>query len=400
VSVTEFSIRGGLVIGGDLVDGALVIENGAIARIERGSTDLPQPVIEADIVSPGLLDLQVNGGFGVEVGANPEAFRRLAAALPASGVTGFLPTIVSSPANFYPAVFKAFNAARDAPGARMLGLHVEGPFLSPKRIGAHRREVIENAQPSLIEELLASPDLRIFTLAPELPHAAEWIRRFRKRGVVVSLGHTDATADEFARGVDAGAIMVTHLFNAMSPFNHRAPNVIGSALVDERVTCGLIVDGIHSDPLSVRLAIRAKGVAGICLVTDMMSAAGMPSGQHMLFGKNVVVDETSARLADGTLAGSIITMDAAIRNTVRWGGVTAAQALSMASEVPARLLGLPDLGRLAQGANADIVLLNDRLEVVATYVRGELVYHHAQTQPRNSLSGRSALARRRQHQSG
>jgi N-acetylglucosamine-6-phosphate deacetylase len=374
VRVNPFSIRGRLVIGGELVDGALVVENGVIARIERGSVDLPQPLVEADIVSPGLLDLQVNGGFGVEVGDDPDAFRRMAAQLPATGVTGFLPTIVSSPADFYPAVFAAYDAARNAPGARMLGLHAEGPFLSPRRLGAHRREVVENAPPSLIERLLANPDLRIFTLAPELPNAVEWIRRLREKGVVVSLGHTDATAAEFARGVDAGAAMVTHLFNAMSRFSHRAPNVVGSALVEERVSCGLIVDGIHSDPLSVRLAIRAKGWVGICLVTDMMSAAGMTSGEHRLFGKNVVVDETSARLPDGTLAGSIITMDAAVRNSVRWGGVTAAQALSMASEVPARILGLPDLGRFVQGGPADVALLNDKLEVVATYVRGEPVY--------------------------
>jgi N-acetylglucosamine-6-phosphate deacetylase len=374
--MAAFSIRGRLLIAGELVDGALVIENGRITAIERfpAGAGLPQPVIDAGIVAPGFMDLQVNGGFGVEVAHDPAAFRRLAAKLPATGVTGFLPTIVSSPPEFYLAVYKAFDAARGAPGAQMLGLHIEGPFLSAQRIGAHRREVVESAQPALIEQFLLRGETRLVTLAPELPNALEWIGRFREKGIAVSLGHTNATSTEFTRGVDAGATMATHLYNAMSPFEHRAPNAVGAALVDDRVTCGLIVDGIHSDPLSVRLAIRAKGVERICLVTDMMSAAGMPHGKHMLFGKNVVVDATSARLADGTLAGSIITMDATVRNVARWGGVTVAQALSMATEVPARLIGWSDTGRLAVGLSADIVLLDQVLEVVATYVRGERVY--------------------------
>lgn len=374
--MAAFSIRGKLLLDGELEVGALVIERGRITDIERSprGVQLPEPVIEAALVAPGLIDLQVNGGFGVEVGPDPEAFRRLAAELPSTGVTGFVPTVVSSPPECYPQIHAAFDAARGARGARLQGLHFEGPFLSPQRIGAHRREVIEQAQPALIEEFLRGADLRLVTLAPELPNALDWIGRFRDHGVVVSLGHTNATAEEFTRGVDAGATMATHLYNAMSPFEHRAPNAIGAALVDDRVTCGLIVDGIHSHPLSTRLAIRLKGVERLCLVTDMMSAAGMPHGHHTLFGKKVVVDETSARLEDGTLAGSIITMDETIRNTVRWGGVTAGQALTMATEVPARLLGLRDTGRLAVGSSADLVLMDDALAVMATFVRGEEVY--------------------------
>jgi N-acetylglucosamine-6-phosphate deacetylase len=289
-------------------------------------------------------------------------------------VTGFLATAVSSPAEFYPRLYAAFEAARDAPGARPLGLHVEGPFISPQRIGAHRREVIESADPALIDVLLAGRELRLLTLAPERPGALDWIRRLQKRGVVVSLGHTDATADELIRGIDAGATMVTHLFNAMPPFAHRAPGAIGAALIDNRVMAGLIVDGIHSDPLSVRLAIRAKGKERIVLVTDMMSAAGLSPGRYALGGKTVLVDGTSARLEDGTLAGSIITMDEAVRNTARWGGVTPAEALLMATEVPARVLGLSSIGRLAAGFDADLALFDRDLRVHATFVRGERVF--------------------------
>lgn len=371
-----FSLRGKLLLGEQLVEGALVIEDGRIAGIERGPgrAELPEPVIEADTIAPGLIDLQVNGGFGVEVGHDPDAFAHLAAQLPATGVTAFLPTAVSSPPEFYPPLYEALEKAREAPGARILGLHLEGPFLSPRRIGAHRSDVIAGAPPSLLETFLEGPDVRVVTLAPELPGALEWIARLRERGIVVSLGHTNATAEEFLRGVDAGAGMATHLYNAMSPFEHRAPNAIGAALVDPRVTCGLIVDGIHSHPLSVRLAMRAKGIARICLVTDMMSAAGMSHGEHTLFGKKVVIDATSARLENGTLAGSIITMDATVRNAVRWGGATLGQALSMATEVPARLLGLRDTGRLTVGGSADLVLLDGDLKVIATYVRGTRMY--------------------------
>lgn len=370
----DLTIRGRLLLGDQLVPGALVIESGRIAAIERSAEQLPHPIVDAEIVSPGFIDLQVNGGFGVEVGTDPDAFRRLAAALPATGVTAYLPTAVSSPPDFYPALFAAFAASRDAPGARALGLHLEGPFLSPNRIGAHRREVIENASPDLIDTFLAGPDVRLVTLAPERPGALDWICRLVSCGILVSLGHTDATAAEFERGIDAGALMTTHLYNAMSPFGHRSPNAIGAALTDDRVTCGLIVDGIHSDSLSLRLAVRAKAPDRICLVTDMMSAAGMPPGKHSLFGKTVTVDETSARLEDGTLAGSIVTMDETVRNAVRWMGVTPAQALSMATAVPARLLDLPDAGRLVAGARADLALLDAALNITATYIAGKKVY--------------------------
>jgi N-acetylglucosamine-6-phosphate deacetylase len=374
--MTAFSVRGSLLLDRELVPGALVVDGGRITRVMREPIheSLPQPVVASPIVSPGLIDLQVNGGFGAEVGEDPEAIRCLARALPATGVTGFLATAVSSPPEFYPRLYSAFAAARDAPGARPLGLHLEGPFLSPQRIGAHRREVVENADPALIDQLLPAADIRLMTLAPERPGAMDWIWKLRRHGVIVSLGHTNATAEEFIQGIDAGATMVTHLFNAMSPFTHRAPNAAGAALTDDRVVAGLIVDGIHTDPLSVRLAIRAKGVDGIVLVTDMMSATGLSPGDYTLGGKKVKVDTTSARLEDGTLAGSIITMDDAVRNTATWGGVTVAEALAMATEVPARLLGSATTGRLAAGMDADLVLFDRDLRVQATYVRGRQVY--------------------------
>jgi N-acetylglucosamine-6-phosphate deacetylase len=376
----RFAVRGRLAIGGVLEAGAVVVEDDRIVEVLRSprSGDLPSHVIDAAIVSPGLIDLQVNGGFGVEVGADPAALSTLARRLPESGVTAYLPTLISSSATTYRpafAAYESFLAAGDTRGAQALGFHLEGPFLSPKRKGAHPLSTIERADGRLFDELLESGWLRLMTLAPERPGGLERIRRLRHRGVQVSLGHTDATLEEFAAGVDAGAEMATHLYNAMSPFAHRAPGSIGGALTDDRVTVGLIADGIHSHPASLRLAVRAKGVERIALVTDMMAAAGMPAGRYTLGGQSVLVDDQAARLEDGTLAGAIVVLDQAIRNMVCWAGVTPAEAITMATEVPARLLGLTDRGRIIAGGIADLVLFDEHLEVAATIVSGRQVYH-------------------------
>jgi N-acetylglucosamine-6-phosphate deacetylase len=348
--------------------GAVTVERGRIAAIHDQA---PPGARRVAWVAPGLIDLQVNGGFGVDLASEPERIGELAARLPATGVTGFLPTLVS--ANADAGERWAAGVAAAARGARVLGIHLEGPFLSPERPGAHDVAIIRAADDACFERMLALPRLRLVTLAPERPGALDRIRRLVARGVAVSLGHTAADLDEMRAGIDAGAGLVTHLYNAMTGFSHRAPGALGAALLDPRVALGLIADGVHAHPAAVELAVRAAGADRIALVTDAMAGAGMGPGRAALAGREVVIDAVSARLADGTLAGSILTLDQAVRNAAAWSGLGAEAALRMASEVPARALGLA-AGLIAPGAPADLVLLDEELRVEATFIAGEAVY--------------------------
>lgn len=368
-----FAIRGNLLFGTHLDPGTLVVEDGRISHIRRGylhNGDLPETVIDADIVSPGLIDLQVNGAFGVEVGPNSADIDTISRGFLAHGVTAWLPTVVTAPADFYPPVFAMWERMDRAAGAVPLGLHLEGPFLSPEKKGAHRLECIEAASEELFASWLEQDCIALVTLAPEREGAIERIRRLVDRGILVSLGHTNATYEEFVAGIDAGARKTTHLFNAMTAIHHRAPGAMVATMVDERVTAGLIPDGVHSHPATIRLALKAKGVDGIVIVSDMMAATGLGPGTYTLATRQVTVDETSARLEDGTLAGSILTMDQAMRNLVAWSEVTPGEALHMATAVPARLLDDASRGRLVAGTRADIALWDHSLRVVETIVGG------------------------------
>jgi N-acetylglucosamine-6-phosphate deacetylase len=377
VGHNRYAVTGHLLLGGELVAGAVVVEGERIVEVRTGvAGPLPEVRIAAHIVSPGLVDLQVNGTFGLEVGGDPAALRALAARLPATGVTTFLPTLVSGRAADYRAAAAALAAARGAPGARMPGLHLEGPLLAATRAGAHDRAPIAEADATLdavLDELLAAGVVRLVTLAPERPGALARIRRLRDAGVTVSLGHTDATFDQTIAGLDAGATLVTHLYSAMSPFHHRAPGAVGAALTDARATVALIADGVHTHPAALNLALRAKDPGRIVLVTDAIAAAGMPPGPYRLAGIPIVSDGQSARLADGTLAGSTLTLDRAVRAMVSLGGARLEDALAMASTTPADLIGLADTGRIAAGQLADLALWSSNAEVTGAIVGGAVV---------------------------
>jgi len=374
-----YAVRGSLLLDDDLVPGSLLIEAGLIVDIVTGTktTFADVPVFEAPIVSPGFIDLQVNGGFGYDVTTDPCAVSVLSTRLPETGVTSFLPAVITSSIEEYPAIFKHCAGPKSTGGAQSVGLHLEGPLLSPHRVGAHSPTLITASDSSSFEALIGVAAVRPVTLAPERKGALELIARLRTRGIAVSLGHTQASFDEFVKGVDAGATMATHLYNAMSGFHHRRPNATGAALVDDRITVGLIADGIHCEHAALELAVRAKGTERIALVTDMVGAAGMEDGRYILGGSEVCRTGMSARLPDGTLAGSVVGMDQGVRNMVAWTTATPSAALKMATHVPARVLGLTDRGRLAVGLRADLVLLDNDLALQSTIAGGEHIFRLA-----------------------
>lgn len=324
------------------------------------------------LVVPGYLDLQVNGAHGVDLTENPYGLSEVADALPRYGVTGFLPTLVSHPPGTVERAQEALGQPVAPGAARPLGWHVEGPFLAPERKGAHRPEHLR--APSLAEVADWSPQtgVRMATLAPELPVALDVVRALDARGVVVSVGHTAATAEQVLAAADAGARSVTHLFNAMPGLGHREPGPVGAALADPRLVCGLIPDGLHVDPLVLRLAWRLLGPERWLTVTDTTAALGSPPGRSRLGDAEVVVDETSVRLPDGTLAGSVLALDDAVALLVREVGVDPLAAVATVTDVPARLLGLPSRDAVRPGGAADLTLLGADLRCAGTVVGGVL----------------------------
>ena len=264
-----------------------------------------------------------------------------------TGVTAYLPTLVTAPEEQLVAALAAIPA--QSPGARVLGAHLEGPFISPARLGVHPADARRDPDPELLERLLAAGPVRLVTIAPELPGALALIRTLVQRGIAVSLGHSDATADEADAAFDAGACSVTHLFNAMRPFHHRDPGIVGAALARDDVVVQTIVDGVHLAPEAVRLVLRAAR-GRVALVTDHTTVPG-------------------GRTQSGVLAGSTISMIEAIRN-LHSLGASLEEAIGAATEVPARVLGLRETGRLGVGLPADVVVLSDRLEVERVLVDG------------------------------
>lgn len=375
MSAPRFAVRGRLAIDGRLEDGVVLVDHGTISEVHVGAdavlrAKLPDDVYDAPIVSPGLIDLQINGAFGVDLVLDDHALAVLSSRLPSTGVTAFLPTIVSSPASVYRDAAARLASFAGGSGAQPLGLHIEGPFLARSRAGAHDHGAIDAAGDDLFDALATESAIRLVTLAPERTGALARIERLVARGVAVALGHTDATYEQAIAAADAGATMVTHLYNAMSPLSHREPGVVGAALDDARLVAGLIADGVHAHPAALRLALRAKGASRVALVTDAMAGAGAGDGDLTLAGRRVRVRGMEARLDDGTLAGSVLTLDQAVRNAVALAGATAAEALQMASTVPATILGLPDRGRFTPGARADLVAWDDTLHVQATWIAG------------------------------
>lgn len=353
----------------------VTVADGTIVAVESRATSNADLIVDASgmYVAPGFIDLQLNGGWGYDFTSDPHSIGDVARRLPSTGVTAFLPTIVTAPATARWAALdsiKAVPADSSEQAATPLGLHFEGPVISPKRPGAHDPRWIGLPGRDEIDAWTHARGVAMVTLAPECDGAFDLIASLVAAGVVVSAGHSECSPEVFARARRAGVGMVTHLFNAMAPFSHRDPGLVGSVLGGD-VFAGLICDGIHVDALAVKVAWLALGPQRTVLVTDAIAALGVDTAQTRLGDVTMSIDETGVRTSDGVLAGSNLTLDRAVRNLVDFTGCTPVDAISTVTRNPASVLGTLDRGRIAVGARADIVLLDRSLHVLQTFVGGQ-----------------------------
>lgn len=323
------------------------------------------------ILAPGYIDTQVNGGFGNDFTEEPHTIWTVGARLPEHGVTGFLPTVITSQPGRIEA---ALEVLREGPpsgyrGARVLGLHIEGPMISPQRRGTHPEQYLRPIDRDAIHSWIDG-NVAMFTLAPELPGALDAIADLTSRGVTVSMGHSAATIAEARAGFAAGASHGTHLFNAMPPVDHREPGLAGFILTSDRATASMIVDGIHASPEMVNLVWKAMGRDRLVLITDAMAGMGMPHGEYQIGQVVVSVDSSGARNPDGALAGSTLTMDEAVRNLARFTGCSPDDAIATATTTPRAVLGM----RTPLPNPSDLILIDDGLGVAATIVGGRILH--------------------------
>ncbi len=364
---------------GGLYRGCITVAAGRIADMAPHRDD--DAIADEDldfgshVALPGFIDLQVNGAFGHDITTDPSTMWPIGERLLAHGVTAFLPTVITSPVQQRRA---AYNAIRARPpgyaGASPLGLHIEGPALSPSRAGAHPLTDLVDGAEALAGELVAEADaVALVTLAPEVGSAARAVEQLTAAGIAVSLGHTAATAAQTLEALDAGAAAFTHLFNAMGPLHHREVGAAGAALLHPSAWISLIADGPHLADDAIRLAWRLAGPGRICLITDAMAGMGAPAGTYRIGGVRVRCDETACN-HDGGLAGSLLTMPAAADRTRGLTGATWDDLAAVTSQNQADLLHDTDRGRLAPGRRADLAIVDHRLRPVATIVAGELAW--------------------------
>jgi N-acetylglucosamine-6-phosphate deacetylase len=356
---------------------AVLVEQGRVVALSA-SSDLPdccsqERLPDGAMLVPGFVDLQVNGGGGVLLNDRPtvDGMRAIAAAHRKLGTTAILPTLITDTRG---QMIVAIEAAREIAGRDgVLGLHLEGPFLSPARPGIHRKDRIAKAEMRDLDVLRRLPPHSMVTLAPECVPAG-FIRGLAEAGIRVSAGHSEASAEVMQRALDEGLTGVTHLYNAMPPLAGRAPGIVGTALAEPRMIAGLIVDGIHVDPVSVRAAFAAKGGGRIALVSDAMPSVGSAERQFQLMDRTISLCDGKLAADDGTLAGAHLDMATAVRNAVTLAGISLEDALEAATLTPAKFLGVEnESGVIASGAQADLVAMSPELNVLSVWTGGDRV---------------------------
>lgn len=365
----------------------LEIENGKISNIfdkEAFNEKSYDEVIDAEgkYLSPGFLDIHNHGNFGHDaMEGTKEALNTIANFHIKNGVTSFLVTVMTEhPIKIRKAIENARNYIEDRDNnanirSQVLGIYLEGPYFSMKKKGAQPPEFIKN--PDLVElkeyVSLSNNNIRVVALAPELEGAEEVIEYLREKNITISAGHTNGTFEQIKKAIDLGVTQATHLYNGMRAFSHREPGVLGSVLTDERVLCEMIVDGIHVHPAAMNLAVKAKGKDNIILISDSMMATGLKNGKYSLGGQEVYVKNNAARLKDGTLAGSTLTLNRAVYNMAHLVNVDLKDAVRMASLNPARAIGVDNKkGSIEVGKDADLIIFDDDLKVETAIVGGRL----------------------------
>ncbi len=362
-------------------DGTVLLGEGSIAEVSPDDSLLAEADEVHDhsesLILPGFVDLQVNGAFGVDVASESQRLPELSEALLSTGTTSYLPTVISSPEGLYEDALPAIGAAGTSPGsgAEVLGIHLEGPFISVEKRGAHAAAHVARPDAELLARLLDLGPVRMITLAPELEGADKLTALATNRGVVVSAGHSDIAFEPAYEALDGQVAGVTHLFNGMSAMHHREPGLPGAAFAHPRAVCGLIADGLHVHPEMVGLAFRMLGPDRLCLVTDSIAATGMEDGEYRLATRTVYTGGGVPRLGSGSIAGSVLTMREAFMNILAFTGCTVAEAARMTSTSPAKLIGEGRRkGRLAPGYDADVTVLTPDLSVETVWRGGKLVY--------------------------
>ncbi|MCM3718700.1 N-acetylglucosamine-6-phosphate deacetylase [Fictibacillus phosphorivorans] len=379
---------------GSLVEqGYLLIANGQIEYVGRENPLTEEQEAETykmptgSIIMPGMIDVHIHGASGADVmDGTDEVLSIMAKALPAEGTTSFLATTMTeNPLHIENALSQtAFFIEKQKPGsAEIVGIHLEGPFICPKRAGAQPKEFIETPNIKLFKQWQekAQNQIRLVTLAPEMENGYELASYLSSNGIIASIGHSDSTFEEVKEGIRSGISHVTHLFNGMRGMHHRDPGVAGAALIQKELNVEMIVDGVHASPEMINLAYQSTGSNRTILITDSMRAKGLGAGSYTLGGQQVTVENGRAYLEDGTLAGSILSMKDAVKNMMDYTGCSIADIVKMTSVNAAKELNIYDKkGSLTKGKDADITVLTEDHEVFMTFCRGELAYQRKEEQ--------------------